>query len=189
MGETMKSLREQFEDDYAAVRIPTDNKDGFKIRYVYYAPWYLWDLPGPMLKRKKRLLSGVSICGMLVFLLTGIQKSALNSYVIVEMAGTLALCAHVFELFSIAQFLFAKYRTSRMTYVNISRILNCVPLIRALCLMVAVISCIYYMLHNTFHLNTAIVAAGYLVCTLMALYVFKEYRKMPLRTEKNVKGL
>lgn len=41
----MKSLREQFEDDYTAVSIPADNKAGFRITYIYYAPWHIWDLP------------------------------------------------------------------------------------------------------------------------------------------------
>ena len=41
----MKSLREQFEEDYAAVPY-TDRPGGkVKIRYVYDAPWYRWDLP------------------------------------------------------------------------------------------------------------------------------------------------
>lgn len=181
----MKSLREQFEDDYMAVSMPANNRKGFKIQYIYSAPWYLWDMPESVLKQKKLLLTGVSVGSLFLFLLIGIQRSGLNSYILVELAGTFALCFHVLELFSIFQFLFTKYRTSRLTYSNIDRILSSVPFIRGICLVSAVVASVYYMLQNTFCWLTVFVAAGYLICALMALFIFIEYKKIPFRTEKN----
>ena len=40
-----KSLRERFEECYTAVPVPADNEKGFKIKYVYCAPWYIWEFP------------------------------------------------------------------------------------------------------------------------------------------------
>ncbi len=181
----MKSLREQYEDDYMAVSIPANNRKGFKVQYIYSGPWYLWDLPESVLKQKKLLLTIVSVGSLILFLLIGIQKSGLNNYMIVELTGIFALCSHVLEIFSIFRFLFAKYRTSRLTYLNINQILNSMPLIRGLCLLLTVVSSIYYMLQNTFYWLTVFVAVGYLGCALMALFIFIEYSKIPLRTEKN----
>lgn len=181
----MKSLREQFEDDYAAVSVPSRGRAGFKIRYVYYAPWYLWDMPEPELKMKKWLLAGASAASLLLLLITGTRQNGINSYIPVELAGTFALCAHVLESFGMFQFLAAGYRTSRMTYSGIDRILGIVPLIRGLCLIQAAAGGFYYMLQETFSWGTALAASGYLACALMALYIFREYRRIPLRTEKN----
>ena len=57
----VKSLREQFEEDYAAVPY-TDRPGGkVKIRYVYDAPWYRWNLPESVLKKKKWQMAGASV--------------------------------------------------------------------------------------------------------------------------------
>lgn len=181
----MKSLREQFENDYTAISMQTSNQTDFKVRYIYYAPWYLWDIPESSLKKKKRLLASISATSLLLLLITGTRKNPINSYILVELAGILALCAHVLEISSMFQFLSARYRTSRMTYSAINRVLGIVPLVRGLCLSQAVAGGIYYMLQDIFNLKTAFVTSGYLVCALMAFYIFKEYRRIPMKTEKN----
>ena len=183
----MKSLREQFEDDYAAVKIPAKNKAGFKIRYVYYAPWYIWNLPEPVLKRKKLLLTCISVGNLFLFILAGVQETGLNHHKAVELTVIFALCTHVLELFSIVQFLFANYMTSRMTYSYINKTLKSMPFIRGFCLLATVMASIYYTLQNELHFRTFMIAICYLICALMALYVFWEYRKIPFKTEKNIK--
>lgn len=181
----MKTLREQFDDDYTAVSVPTDNRRGFKIQYVYCAPWYSWGLPESELKQKKTLLTAMSVGSLLIFLLTGIQWVELNQTIVVEIAGTFALCFHVLELFSIVRFLVSKYRTDRMTYTYIDRMLKVIPLLRGVCLLAAVGTGACYMLQHPVKLYTVGVTAGYLFCAIIALYIYNEYRKIPLKTEKN----
>lgn len=181
----MKTLREQFDDDYTAVSVPADNRRGFKIQYVYCAPWYSWGLPESELKQKKTLLTAMSVGSLLIFLLTGIQWVELNQTFVVEIAGTFALCFHVLELFSIVRFLVSKYRTDRMTYTYIDRMLKVIPLLRGVCLLAAAGTGTCYMLQYPVKLHTAGVTAGYLFCAIMALYIYNEYRKIPLKTEKN----
>lgn len=181
----MKSLREKFEDDYTAVSVPAENRMGYKIKYVYDAPWYIWNLPEHELKRKKWLLTGVSVGSLILFILTGMQSSILNSYVFVEIPGIFALSFHVLELFSMFQFLAAGYRTTRMTYNSVNRILSWVPMVRGGCLITAAAAGIYYLLSAGGDMIAGPVIAGYLVCAFMALYVFGDYRRLSLRTEKN----
>ena len=181
----MKTLWEQFDDDYTAVSIPSDNRRGFKIQYVYCAPWYSWGLPESELKQKKLLLTAMSVGSLLVFLLTGIQRVEINRTIVVEIAGTFALCFHVFELFSIVRFLVSKYRADRMTYQYIDRMLKVIPLLRGISLLAAVIAGTCYMLQYPVKLHTVVVTAGYLFCALIALYIYNDYRKIPLKTEKN----
>ncbi|MGN0266772.1 MAG: hypothetical protein ACI4D7_03750 [Lachnospiraceae bacterium] len=181
----MKTLREQFEEEYIAVSVPADNKNGFKIKYVYCAPWYLWDIEEDKLKKKKRMLTCFSTASMLLYLFAGLQVTGANSFPAVEIAGIFALCAHVFELFGLFQFLFAKYRTSQMTYSNVNRTLSLFPLLRSICLAAASVSSVIYMIFITFELSALFAAAGYLICAGLAFYIFLEYRKIPVRSEKN----
>lgn len=181
----MKTLREQFEENYTAIRIPADNKDGFRIKYVYYAPWYLWDLPKGTLKKTKRFFMSLSLASLLLFLLTGVQPCVANSFGMVETAGVFALCAHVFELFSMFQFLLAKYRTSRMTYIHVDRTLLPASFLRGSCHMISAAGSVLCATKNTFEPLALPVAAGYLVCACMAFCIFDGYRKIPVRTETN----
>lgn len=181
----MKTLREQFEDDYMAVRIPADNKTGMKVKYIYYAPWYLWNLPKDVLKRKKWFLAGLSAVGLLLFLLTGVQPCGVNSFIMVETGGIFALCAYVFELFSIFQFLSAKYRTSRMTYTSVNHTLPVAAFLRGICHLISATGGVLYAVENGFEPLLLPVVTGYLVCACMAFHIFNEYRKIPVKTEEN----
>ncbi|MGN0293056.1 MAG: hypothetical protein ACI4D3_03515 [Lachnospiraceae bacterium] len=180
----MKTLREQFEENYTPVSVPADNKDGFKIEYVYYAPWYIWDMEETKLKKKKRQLLGLSVSSFLLYLIVGLQNTGANCFAPVEIAGIFALCAHVFELFSMFQFLFAKYRTSRMTCTGVDRSLTLSPLMRSICLAVTSAGCVIYMILNS-EMSALPEAAGYLICAGLAFHISREYRKIPIRTEKN----
>lgn len=181
----MKSLREQFEDDYMAVSVPANNKDGFQIKYVYYGPWYIWELPEKELKRKKGLFAGVSLGSLLLYVLAGVQYCLANSQDIVTAAGILALCAHVFEIFHAFEFLFAKYRTSRLTYRNVNRSLRTAPAIRGACLLTASVFSGLSMVWNGWEIRSFFAAADYLICAAAAFWIFAEYRMIPFTTEKN----
>ncbi len=181
----MKTLRERFEEDYAPVKVPAAGKGGFKIRYVYYGPWYVWDLEEKKLKKKKQLLAAVSGAGLAVYLLAGLQPSGANSFAGVEAAGILGLCAHVFELSGLFSFLLARYRTSRMTFNQVNGGLLSAPLLRCLFLGAAAWETVVYMSRNTYDRLTFLVAMGYLACAGGAFFIFYQYKKIPVRTEKN----
>lgn len=181
----MKSLREQFEEEYAAVPVPAENKRGFTIVYRYYAPWYIWDLPEKILSSKKNLLLMISISGLLVSLAVGVQDTVINKMTVPVIFNIIALCAHVLELFAIVRFRFAKYKTDRMTYQSVNQTLRIAPLIRACCILLAVFTGMYGMSLQMLDTLAVIVLLGNLICAFLAFYIFYNYRQIPFRTEKN----
>lgn len=181
----MKSLREAFEEEYAAVSVPADNKNGFALKYIYYAPWYIWDLPEKELHLKKQMFVRMSVSSFLLYLIAGLQNAAVNQLAIPVIFGAAALCAHVMELFRVFQFRFAKYKTSRTTYQNINRTLRWAPLLRGGCMLITALAGIYCMAVHTVTLEAVTAVLGYLVCSAAAFHIFKEYRKLSFRTEKN----
>lgn len=182
----MKSLRERFEDEYAAVSIPADNKNGFAIKYVYYAPWYIWNLPKKQLQAKKQLIVSMSVGSLVLYLAAGLQYIGVNSSPAVTVSALLALCAHVLELVSVFQFLFAGYKTTRMNYLHVDHVLRIAPVFRGCALLVTAVCGIAYMIRNTGDIVTICVILGYAISAGMAIYIFEEYKRIPFTTERNM---
>ena len=131
----MKSLRERFEEEYAAVSVPADNKDGFRINYIYYAPWHIWELPEKELQKKKGIFTVFCFASLMLFLVIASRPVRFNSSYPVMLSTALTLCVFVLEIPGVLQFARAKYRSTRMTFQNVDRCLRVMPLLRAvLCL-------------------------------------------------------
>lgn len=181
----MKSLRERFEEEYAAVSEPADNKEGFRITYVYYAPWYIWDLPEKKLKEKKDRFLALSVLSFFLYLMAGIQDIQANRMGIPVLSGSLALCAQMLELFGVFRFRFTKYRAERMTYQSIHQILYFAPPVKAACMAVVLLSCVQEILTGALgrpQVTALLCEAAFIV---ISVGMFLDYRKIPFRTEKN----
>ncbi|MCD8020163.1 MAG: hypothetical protein LUF92_11445 [Clostridiales bacterium] len=181
----MKSLREQFEEEYMPCWVEKENDKG-KVEYIYCAPWYIWDLPEEKLLRKKKLLTSFSVGSLLLLFFAGTRNNFVNTNVLVQIAGICALAIHVPELFRIIQFLFAKYRTSRMNYHAVNHVLRVVPLLRGALLVIAAIAAIYNMPGGSGGAGDWVTIFCYLVSRVMAWWIYKEYKQIPFRTEKNI---
>lgn len=181
----MKTLQERFEEDYAAVEKPAKNKDGFKIEYVYYAPWYLWDLPEAQLRTCKRQLLAASLVGMAFFILAGVQQWAGNTRLWIGVPALLGLCAHVVELFGLIMFRCAKYRTTRMTYTDVKRMVTHGSIARVGMMAVTVLTAFLCLIRSGFCPEGSTALLGYLISCATALYVCKSYQSLKLRTERN----
>ncbi|MBR4289020.1 MAG: hypothetical protein IKT52_00035 [Oscillospiraceae bacterium] len=181
----MKTLQERFEADYAAVEKPANNKDGFKIEYVYYAPWHLWDLPEAALKKCKRMLLGVSLLGLVFFIVAGIQECEANTRYWVAVPALLGLCAHVVELYGLILFNCAKYRTTRMTYHDVNWCMSFGPVARTGLLLLTGITSGYGVFLYGFSWKALTAWMGFLASAITALYVSRTYRGLQLRTERN----
>ena len=67
-----KSLYERFQEEYLAVKEPCANRNGFRIRYVYYGKWYLWDKPEAELLKTKRMMLLEAIAAAAAWALTAV---------------------------------------------------------------------------------------------------------------------
>lgn len=179
----MKSLRQQFEEDYTPVAIPKKGGSGTRIRYVYDGLWYVWNLPERELKKKKELIAGCSMGGLLLLLITGIQASGINQSIPVACLGTAALGIHVLELFRIVQFLLSGDRTDRINWNSVNGVLRMIPAARGMCLTLAFAA--GWLAACPFTWKGFWVEAGYLACAVLAFLEAFLYRGIPAGTEKN----
>lgn len=181
----MKSYRERFNENYVAVSRPAKNKNGFKIEYVYYAPWYIWDVLPDKLKLRKGEILMLAIIDTVCFLAAAFQVSAVNSNIVVEFAGILSICALIFELIGAVQFYTAKRRTTRDTFRQVNYRLTLAPLIRAVLLAVCTGGCVYSMAVDGISAGSIIAAIFYLLCTAVSLAIRLIFERIPWTTEKN----
>lgn len=181
----MKTPREKFEESYVAVSVPADNKNGFKIEYVYYDEWFMWKEPEERLKRTKCYFIALCLLKTALFLVSSTVYAGVNARLWVEVPATLAFCALIFEVIGAFQFRLAKYRTTRQSYNDIHLKLRTSPVIfGALILITAAIS-LGYMLTGDYSPASLAVTLGYAVCAVISAGEYKLYSGLKLKTEHN----
>lgn len=180
-----KSLKDLFEENYKAVKVPAKNKKGYKIEYLYSGPWYIWDMPQDKLKREKWLEFGLSIAGIILYLLTGSVRTKVNISKPGVILAVLALCIHVLELSALIKFICAGYRTTKMTYQEVDRILGAATGLRGILLCGVAFAAFVYAVAGGMNTLSLLVTAGYLGCGFIAFIIYRRYNKITFYTEKN----
>lgn len=180
-----KTLRGRFETNYMAVTVPADNKRGVRVKYVYYAPWHIWNLPTKEFRKIKIQILLASVVGFAIFCLSVSMLCPLNRNKIIFALSSLALCCHIMEFAALVTFLFAKNRTTKMTYEQVSRGLDFFPALRAVFMAVTTSASLAIMVLEGLSTIDVGVTAGYLVCTALAWKVHLCYKQIPFTTEEN----
>ena len=180
-----KSLRKRFEDCYTAVPVPDAGARGTKLRYIYYAPWYLWDIPEKALRRRKYELLLSSAAGLGLSLMLMAHRSAIHAIPIVFLAFALMLCCHIYELRGVLQFFAARYRTTKMTYEDVNNILSVAPVLRVIFSCVPVTASVIWFVIFKGERTLLLEALGYALSAALGAWVYLRYHRIPMRTEEN----
>ncbi len=181
-----KTFRERFEDNYKAVSVPANNSKGYKIRYVYYKPWHIWDLSGEGLREKKILLGMLFILGFALYIFAGIQDMGINYDRVVGIATTLSLCAFLYEALGIIQFCVSNGRTTGQNYDDVTSKIMLSTLAQAVLLYIAATGSVTFMMSKGFSARGVLIAAGYCASASLAMITRRAYKEIPLRTEANL---
>ena len=180
-----KSLVERWDDNYAGIPVPANNKKGFKVKYVYYGPWYYWNMEEKDLKKEKMIIAGLSISGMILYFIFALLHSPLNSKMFVVLPGMTAEALHLLELVADIRFLTVPYRADRMTFEDVDNNYRLFPKIRAYLLAAAAGFGVIYLPFKCFSVLSILVILANALCAYMAWYMFKRYGKLTSRIEKN----
>lgn len=180
-----KTLKERYEDSYTSVFIPADNKKGYQIKYIYYAPWYVWKVPSENLVAEKIIITLASAAGLLAFLAGACMDLSINKELQLFLPCVLALCCHIMELMGILQFDFARSRTTKMTYDEIRRIMDLFPRARTWFALAAAAVAIAVMTERGSLLYQRAVPVCIILWTLSGWFVASRFSKIDAATEKN----
>lgn len=171
--------------EYAASVVPANNKDGFKIKYVYCGPWYIWDLPQAQLKREKNVIAAEYLGSVAAYVLTAALVRDTNSLALVAFPAIVAMIALFMETFGILQFRFAAYKTSRSTYTVADRRMRIYPMLLMASAGLASLGAVYYMIGFGFSPDRLGASIGYAIVAALACALWLRYRRIPFTTEKN----
>ena len=105
MREKRKSYRERYFENYQAVKVPADNRKGYKVEYRYTGLWAQWESEtGPLsgVKRKFVLLELFSLAFYLPSVLSGTPLSVSR---LANGFGALSLVPWILKLSGVIRFL------------------------------------------------------------------------------------
>lgn len=160
-----------------------NNRKGYKIRYVYYGPWYSWEVE--RLKGNKFLIAAACVLGLCFFLLGNCVGTNVNRSAFVGIPANLSIAVFVFEVLGVIQFCAAKAKVTKPDYQDINMKLRAATLIRATMLLVAVIGCIVTTIVNRLAWDELFSAFGYLLSALCSVFIYVRYKDISYHTEKN----
>lgn len=181
----MKTFRQNFEEDYAAVKEPCGNKRGFKVRYVYVGLWYGWDIGREELKRWKRRLSALCAVGICLLLLGGAINSPLNYAALVQIPAMFGLAAAVFEAFGVGQFCAAGERLDRQDFEDIDVKLRVAPALHGVLLGAACAAGLLEAIRRGGGRPDACVSLCFGLSAVLAFLACRDYSQIPHKKMKN----
>lgn len=180
-----KKLRDLFEENYTAVKTSDRSKKGYRIEYIYSGPWYIWDLEEPRLKKEKRQIFLLGMLSVILFLAAGLQNASVNTNPYSVIPALLVLCIQVLELTAAFQFICAKYKTTRMTYNRVDRILGGVSGIELILQLWITGLALWLFVRADQNLISFLTLLLYGASAFLTFVIYKKFNRIGFYTEKN----
>lgn len=176
------SRQEKLESSYAAVLIPGEDGKHGRVKYVYYAPWYVWELSPEERRREKGAMLALELVSLALMLDLAATAGRESNELFFSLPWTLALCAQIWELTAVARFLAAKERSTVAAFEGVNGVMSAWPAYRAvLCAVCGAAAAVC----GGMSPGAVIRFAGFEACAGMALAVFVRYRRIRIRMERN----
>lgn len=180
-----KTFKQRFEENYGAVRVPANNKRGYKVAYIYYKPWYAWGRSEEAVKKAKAFFTMVLALQLLLFFGASLQRDGINFEASVGIPLVFSACALIFEILGVVQFCAVKNKTTEQNYYDIDKKLRLSTAVYGCLLYTAAAGGIYYMINCSFSTMRILITVCYFASATLSLLIREYYKKIPLRTVKN----
>ena len=176
-----RSMRETFEENYKAVKIPARNKKGYKIEYVYIGKWYGWKEDRAVVRRVKAAAAAALILSVLLYLYAALQNDPLNWSVPISIMGLLSLAPLLFLVIGMIQFLAAKEKFTEQDYKDMNVKLHAAPVLHGSLLLLCGITGIAKVTGGA-GTSALPVCIGYLLSGAASLMILFIWRRLHGRT-------
>ena len=180
-----RSMKESFEENYRAEKVPADNKKGFRMEYVYIGPWYVWVQDEEQIRREKRVILNACIISLALYSVAALQYAEVNYARFVSMAGMLSLAPFVFVAFGVFQFYFSGEKMTAQTFSDISAKLKIAPVLHAGCLFVCAALGVREILWNGYDGFQLWIPMCYIFSGMQSVMIFNHFRRLRHREEEN----
>ena len=181
----MKTVKDAFEEVSAWVEVPADNKKGFKIKYVYSGPWYIWRTEPEEIQKSKVVIGILCLLDMILFAAAGLMPGSVNTVKWVEIPGLFSLLALVYEITGVVAFCRSKEKMLQPDFRRIKTYLGAAPVVRGVLTLATAAGSVYAigMTEVTaYHIATTVL---FLLSSVASLIMWKRFVKIPHTSEKN----
>lgn len=120
MSERRKSYRERYFENYEAVKIPANNRKGWRIDYRYVGRWAKWDGERPI-GQIKAFFAVVELAGIAVYVAAMLSRTPVTVSKAANGFGGLSLIGWLLELAGVARFIAAGEYVKEMDRDEIDR--------------------------------------------------------------------
>ena len=180
-----KSMKETFEENYEAIKVPADNRKGYRMDYVYIGPWYVWQQDQEQICREKRFILNACIISLVLYAAAAVQFCEVNYARLVSLAGMLSLAPFVFEVFGVFQFYFSKEKMTAQTFSDISGKLKIAPVVHAGLLFLCAGFGIWEILWQGYDGIQLMIPMCYILAAAQSVMIFNHFRRLGHRKVEN----
>ncbi len=177
---------QRFSEEYMAVKVPANNKRGFKVKYVYGGPLYKWDLTEEEvggLKWKAALFLLADVC---VFFMAALIRSWMNARLWVAVPGTLSLIPLIYELIGTVSVCVSKREFTEDARNDCQIKLKYSLVIRCALLLVTFAAAVYYLVLLGAEASAVLITLLLLLDGAVVFLYYRMIKKLPFYSVKNM---
>lgn len=167
-------MKKKYFDDYKITNIPNKNGHGTHAKYEYIGELYTWNVSDSRKKHLKSCYLLGELFTIFCFSLTASLSSEANTSRFVAIPALLSLCCWIFEIIAVFHFSFIKWPLKNDDYKRINSTFSLTFPLRFLLLCIAAFAAILTGSGSV----TAIVFAGYGLCSLIAFWLYFSYHHL-----------
>lgn len=108
MQEKRKSAREKYFENYQAVKVPSNNRRGYRMVYRYTGLFARWERDGTELAREKQKLGLMEAASVVIYAASALSGAPLTKARLFNGFGVLSLIPWLMELYGLVRFLFSR---------------------------------------------------------------------------------
>jgi len=178
-----KSYRERYFEDYQTVKVPANNKKGFRMEYRYIGKYKEWFIKGRSLQLYKGLLAGIEILSSAVFLLAGLSETAFTTQKIAGGFGAMSVLCWLMEIGGLIWFIASARPVKELDYTEIDRLIRGGSVLRAMFLILSVLGGIVGLITaGAVTWPDILAAAGLLMSAAGSIAIWRLYGNLLVRT-------
>ena len=189
MKEKRKSYRDRYFEDYKAVKVPADNRKGYRVEYQYIGIWTKWENPSGTLKSTKQKIALMEAVSIAVYAAAVLSGTPLSCSRLANGFGTLSLVPWILELSGVIRFIISPEYAKELSMEEISTSIRTGSVMRfALAFLSAAAGGIQILCQGKAVFADLPVFIGIMASSAITLLVRREYNNLFLTKYRNENG-
>ena len=189
MNEKRKSFRERYFEDYETVKVPADNRKGYRIEYRYIGKWIQWRSEKHSLRQTKVLIAAAEIISIVLYCIAILSGSPVTVSRFANGFGTLSFVMWILELGGAVRFIFSGKYSKELEMEEVDREIRSGTVLRIIFVLLSMVSGVADVIgHHTAAVTDIPVVISVLSSAFLSFFVRWLFTSLLIDTYKNHNG-